>query len=271
MKTKLIIIISFALLIVIVIAIALRLRTADNKPVQTQIIAHRGFWDSEGSAQNSISSLQNAQKERFYGSECDVHATLDGIVVINHDNDIDDLAINEHTFAQLQNVKLKNGESIPTLENYLKKTSESADTKLIIEIKPKSSQVQEYNAVAAVLNLVEQLKMEKYVEYISFSKYICQELKRKSPSSIVAYLASAPADALTPKAVKEEGFDGIDYHFMLINAYPNWINEAKALGLTTNVWTVNDEETMKKMLELEVDYITTDKPLELRGIINNLR
>ncbi|MCL1932455.1 MAG: hypothetical protein FWF53_01380 [Candidatus Azobacteroides sp.] len=32
--------------------------------------------------------------------------------------------------------------------------------------------------------------MENRVEYISFSKYICRELKRKSPTSIVAFLAS---------------------------------------------------------------------------------
>ena len=170
--------------------------------------------------------------------------------------------------AQLQKVKLKNGESIPTLENYLKQTAESADTKLIIEIKPKKDKSQEDKAAAAVLNLVEKMKMEKHVEYISFSKYICQELKRKSPTSIVAFLASQPADALSPQAIKETGFDGFDYHFRLIDANPNWIKEAKDLGLTTNVWTVNDEAVMKQMLDLKIDYITTDKPLLLRKIMS---
>ena len=237
---------------------------------QTQIVAHRGFWDREGSAQNSISALQNAQKEHFYGSECDVHITLDGVAVINHDDDIDGLAINDHTLVQLQNVRLKNGEGIPTLENYLKQTAQSADTKLIIEIKPKKDQSQEDKAVAATLNLVERLGMEKNVEYISFSKYICQEVKRKSPTSIVQYLSSSQQTALTPQEIKNEGFDGLDYHFLLIGAFPNWIKEAKDLGLITNVWTVNDETIMKSMLDLGVDYITTDKPLELKAVINSL-
>ena len=268
MKKKVIIIISFALIAITVIGLVLlNQRTKSNIPVQTQIIAHRGFWDLEGSAQNSISSLKNAQKEKFYGSEVDVHLTLDGVVVTNHDDDIDSLLINEHTFAELQNVRLKNGESIPTLESHLKLLPENPDTKLIIEIKPKTDSEQEDMAVAAVLNLVEQMNMEKYVEYISFSKHICQELKRKSPTSIVVFLATTPATALTPQALKEEGFDGLDYHFSLIDAYPHWIKESKELGLITNVWTVNDEETMKAMLELEVDYITTDKPLELRNIL----
>jgi len=240
-----------------------------SKPAQTQIIAHRGFWDVEGSAQNSISSLKNAQKERFYGSEVDVHITLDGVMVANHDDDIQGLIINEHTFEQLQGVRLQNGESIPTLESHLRLTLENPHTKLIIEIKPKRDKADEDKAVAATLKLVEQLKAEECVEYISFSKNICQELKRLSPASIVVFLASTPETALSPQALKEEGFDGLDYHFRLISAFPHWIKEAKELGLITNVWTVNDEETMKQMLKLGVDFITTDKPLELRAIMSS--
>ena len=37
-----------------------------------QVIAHRGYWKTEGSAQNSISSLQNSYKIGVYGSEFDV-------------------------------------------------------------------------------------------------------------------------------------------------------------------------------------------------------
>lgn len=33
---------------------------------QTQIIAHRGFWKTEGSAQNSIHALKGAQKLKVY-------------------------------------------------------------------------------------------------------------------------------------------------------------------------------------------------------------
>ena len=267
MKNKFTIVISFALFAAIIIATILTIRMTNNKPVQTQIIAHRGFWDVEGSAQNSVSSFKNAQKERLWGSECDVHITLDGVVVLNHDNDIQGLVINENTFAQLQSVRLQNGETIPTLESHLKLLPEYPGTKLIIEIKPKSEKEQEDKVVAATLKLVEQMNMEKHVEYISFSKHICQELKRKSPESIVVYLASTPDTALTPQALKDEGFDGLDYHFRLISAFPQWIKESKELGLITNVWTVNDEATMKEMLELEVDYITTDKPLELKAML----
>ena len=34
---------------------------------QTQVIAHRGFWKTPGSAQNSITSLQKADSIGCYG------------------------------------------------------------------------------------------------------------------------------------------------------------------------------------------------------------
>ena len=46
------------------------------------MIAHRGYWKTEGSAQNSISSLQNTHRIGVYGSEFDVHITRDGEVHI---------------------------------------------------------------------------------------------------------------------------------------------------------------------------------------------
>ena len=36
---------------------------------QTKVIAHRGFWKTPGSSQNSISSLQQADSLGCYGSE----------------------------------------------------------------------------------------------------------------------------------------------------------------------------------------------------------
>ena len=62
---------------------------------QTQVIAHRGYWKAEGSAQNSLASLRKAAEAKVYGSEFDVQMTADGIVVVNHDNKIVDYDILE--------------------------------------------------------------------------------------------------------------------------------------------------------------------------------
>lgn len=60
---------------------------------QTQVIAHRGFWKTEGSAQNSITGLQKAAEAGVYGSEFDVQLTADGVVVVNHDDVVEGLVI----------------------------------------------------------------------------------------------------------------------------------------------------------------------------------
>ena len=60
---------------------------------ETKVIAHRGFWKTEGSAQNSITALKKAAEINVYGSEFDVLITSDGIPVVNHDDTIEGLVI----------------------------------------------------------------------------------------------------------------------------------------------------------------------------------
>lgn len=73
-----------------------------------QVIAHRGYWKTEGSAQNSISSLKNTYRIGVYGSEFDVHITRDDEVVVFHDDDILLLAKDDKLGSALQDLGLKN-------------------------------------------------------------------------------------------------------------------------------------------------------------------
>lgn len=94
-----------------------------------QVIAHRGYWKTEGSAQNSISSLKNTYRIGVYGSEFDVHITRDDEVVVFHDDDIDGIKIENAHFAALKDKRLKNGEPIPTLKKYLDAAKPLGDMK----------------------------------------------------------------------------------------------------------------------------------------------
>lgn len=100
-----------------------------------QVIAHRGYWKTEGSAQNSISSLKNTYRIGVYGSEFDVHITRDGEVVVFHDDDIDGIKIENAQFADIKDKRLKNGETIPTLKQYLNAAKPLGNMKMILEIK----------------------------------------------------------------------------------------------------------------------------------------
>ena len=231
---------------------------------QTKVIAHRGYWDTEGSAQNSIASLQKAQELRIYGSEFDVWMTSDGVMIVNHDADIEGLKIEDTPYAKLQDIRLKNGEKLPTLEAYLKQGKKDKKTKLILELKPHSTKDKEDRAAAAVVKMVEKAGVKKQTEYISFSLNICKEFVRLSPKAEVAYLNGD----LTPQEVKALKISGIDYNIRVLQANKHWINEAKNLKMSVNVWTVNNEADIQEMIDAGVDYITTDKPTVAKRMVS---
>lgn len=51
---------------------------------QPQVVAHRGFHAAEGSWENTVSSLRNAQKLGIYGVEFDVNMTADDSLIVYH-------------------------------------------------------------------------------------------------------------------------------------------------------------------------------------------
>ena len=231
---------------------------------QPKIVAHRGYWRTDGSAQNSITSLQKAAAVGCYGSEFDVWLTADGVPVVFHDATIDGIRIEDTTFATLMNHRLQNGEFIPTLQQYLTEGSKIEGCQLILEIKPHRNEVRDKRIADMCVELVRTLGLEKKTEYISFSKVVCQRLHEISPESKVAYLNGE----LSPAQIKEMGLTGIDYNEKVFVKHPEWLQEAKQLGVEVNVWTVDGEENLRHHANLEgVDLITTNDPEILKGIL----
>ena len=231
---------------------------------QPKIVAHRGYWRTDGSAQNSITSLQKAAAVGCYGSEFDVWLTADGVPVVFHDATIDGIRIEDTTFATLMNHRLQNGEFIPTLQQYLTEGSKIEGCQLILEIKPHRNEVRDKRIADMCVELVRTLGLEKKTEYICFSKVVCQRLHEITPDSKVAYLNGE----LAPAQIKEMGLTGIDYNEKVFVKHPEWLQEAKQLGVEVNVWTVDGEENLRHHVNLEgVDLITTNDPEILKGIL----
>lgn len=233
-----------------------------NITAQTQLVTHRGYWDCEGSAQNSIASLIKSKDVKAYGSELDVIITADGVPVVHHDVEIDGVRIEDINYDQIKDRKLSNGEVLPTLEDYLTTFKTLPDMKLVLEIKPHKRVVNEDRAVNAVVAMVEKYQLEDRVDYISFSMNICKELKHRAPYAPIAYLSGA----VSPADLKRLGLD-MDYHYEEFDKHTTWIAEAKKLGVKVNVWTVDKPEIMRSLVEQGVDYITTNAPLEFNKIV----
>lgn len=233
---------------------------------QTKVVAHRGYWKSANSAQNSITALKKAAEAKVYGSEFDVQLTKDKEVVVAHDDVIDGFEIFETPLAELRNLKLKNGEVLPTLDEYLEVGKSLEGMKLILEIKPLKTKEAEDEAVSIIVDKVRKMQMENQVEYISFSINICEQLAKATPASEIAYLNGD----ISPKELKEKGINGIDYNHKVLSKHPEWIQEAQQLGMKVNVWTVNNMEVAQKMIDLKVDYITTDHPKQTQELIRKI-
>ena len=235
---------------------------ASSALAQVKVIAHRGYWNSLGAAQNSIVAMQNAKKAEVWGSEFDVHITTDGIVVVNHDDDIHGIIIEEAKYADIKNLKLANGEPIATLKSYLEAGKKLAPMQLILEIKAHQTPEREDRCVKACLDLVKAAGMEKQVDYISFSMHACEELVKLNPQARVYYLGSDVA----PEVIKQKGFAGIDYYGGALLKNPNWIKESHDLGMKVNVWTIDQMKEIQKCVDSGVDFITTNKPEETKKI-----
>lgn len=225
---------------------------------QTRIIAHRGYWALAGSAQNSIASLGAAHNIGVYGSEFDVWITQDNQLVVNHDPEIGGVNIENAKYKDIKDKTLKNGEKICTLKQYLEFGKQHCQgTQLILEIKPHKVQADEDRCVDAVLKMVADEGVASQVEYISFSMKACERLVAAGAKS-VSYLGSD----VEPKVIKEKGLTGIDYVGIVFGMHPEWIKQAHDLGLTVNVWTIDDLDDVNDFIKAGVDFITTNKPVE---------
>lgn len=224
---------------------------------QTKIVAHRGYWDCAGSAQNSITSLKLADKIGCYGSEFDVHLTKDGVIVVHHDQNVGKIDIQTSTYKALKKERLKNGEKIPTLEQYLD-AGKDLSCKLVLEIKKQKVQSHEDSLVRQCVDLVKSKGLTDRIVWISFSGKACELLHQLLPDAHIQYLLGD----WDPKTIKAKGLSGIDYEQKVLALHPEWIKECHDLGLVVNVWTVNDLNTINQFIKAGVDFITTNAPVE---------
>lgn len=246
-----------SLLLGLVLSLLTTFSFAQQMFQKNKVIAHRGAWKAQGLPQNSLASLREAIRLGCEGSEFDVWMTADEILVVNHDGEFQGIEIEHSTYQQLLAKKLPNGESIPTLREYLQEGMKQRKTKLILEFKPSAISVERSERVGELsVKTVKELGAEKWVDYITFSYEGGKKAIATDPKANVAYLTGDKS----PEQLKADGFFGFDYNIRLLKLKSDWIAEAQKLGLTVNAWTVNATEDMQWLLDQGADFITTDEP-----------
>jgi glycerophosphoryl diester phosphodiesterase len=250
--------------LILLIAACMALAPCMAQTTRCQTIAHRGEWRSEGSAQNSRTSLQRAMDLNIFGSEIDIWLTRDDHIMVNHDDKYQGASLQDASFAQCKRLRLGNGERMPQLKHLLRILKRSkSPTRLIVEVKPHRDPMRSRRCAAMAVNEIRRRGLEDRVMYISFSIEACLTIHAMAPEADVAYLEGDR----TPASLHRMGINGIDYHFSKFQAHPEWVGEAHRLGMNVNVWTVDKPEDIRAMKALGVDYITTNEPSRCEELI----
>jgi glycerophosphoryl diester phosphodiesterase len=248
--------------------------TADPAPRAVEIVGHRGA--SFDAPENTVASVKLAWAQKADAAEFDVYLSKDGQIVVIHDADTKRVAgvekkVVAQTLAELRQLdagKWKGaafaGEKIPTLAEVL--ATVPAGKRVFIEVKCGPEIVPELDRVLRA----SKLKPEQ-TAVISFSAPVVAAVRKARPDlkaywivSLNAKKGATPptAEQLIAKA-KEIGADGLD-----LSAPPTldrvFADKVRAAKLGLFVWTVNDVATAKRMVEIGVDGITTDRPGWLR-------
>ena len=262
MRTSKILTVAFAALVLCM--------NADARKKEYGIVAHRGFWNCEeaGYAKNSVAALRCAQEAGFWGSEFDVNMTSDGVLIVYHDSDVDGKKIEKYPYSEFKDFKIKNGETIPTLDAYLEQGKKHPETMLVYEMKPHScNEVEDRFIELTIAKLKEhELLNPQRVMFISFSLHICEVLAKELPEFTVQFLGSSKS----PDELAEKGINGVDYNHAVFSLHKKWYKQARSHNMKINAWTVNKESDMERMFKLGVDYLTTDHPLTARALLKSM-
>ncbi|UZP01982.1 glycerophosphodiester phosphodiesterase [Clostridium botulinum] len=237
---------------------------------KTLNIAHRGF--SGVYPENTMLAFEKAIEVGCDGIETDVQLTKDGFLVICHDEQLDRTTtgtglIKDFTLKELMNFDagIKFGEEfkglkIPTLEEFLKYVS---DKNIIINIEIKNSIVDYENIEKTTYDLIKKYKLEERIIVSTFNHYSvrrCIRLDKTIKTGVLYY------DCIFEPHNYVQMVGGNALHPEYHSVNKEIVEKAHDNNLEVNVYTVNDKDDMKRMMDLGVDAIITNYPNVLKEL-----
>lgn len=233
--------------------------------------AHRGA--SGYCPENTMAAFEKAAELGATGIETDVHLTADGEVVCTHDEHlgrtIDGTGfVKDYTFAELSRMDAGGwfheqfaGEKVPLLRDLVQ---HCVKHKLILNIELKTGIVLYPDIERKVIDIVKQYDWLEHTIISSFNHYALVECKRIEPAIETAILYSSGlyepwkyADLVRAETLHPAHYTAVEPIVKL----------AQANGKKVNVWTINDEDSMKRFVAYGVNGVITDFPDKLNDIL----
>lgn len=225
------------------------------------LVAHRGYRSV--APENTTAAFEEAGKAGFWGAECDIYRTKDGVWVVTHDVNtyrmMDGMSwVEKKTYEQLKKQTVDNGSNIDnypdlticSLEEYLQICSKYGMT-AVIELKGKNNT--EY--YSEITDMVEEYSVDAV--YISFHFENLQKIRELTDAQVY-YLVQEieQEDIELAKTLENCGidFNGNKEKNFETDIIQQCINE----GLEVGAWTINDLKVLNQLVIYGVTLITTD-------------
>ncbi len=247
-----------------------------------EIIAHRGA--SFDAPENTRAAVELAWEQGADAVEADFRITRDERIIALHDDSTlriagVDLRVAEHTYAELQSLDAGGwkaerfrGEPIPTLEQLL--GTMPAGRRFYIEIKCGSEIAEPLAATVHRAGV-----QPEQIVCICFSAAVLTAVRHVlplSPNYLVVEFLRDPhssdwypdADEMLNIAVQAE-LTGMDLMAARLDA--ELARRVTAAGLDLCTWTVDSREEARRLIQLGVHRITTNRPQFLRNALANIK
>jgi len=230
------------------------------------IIGHRG--DSAHAPENTLSAFQAALLAGADAIEFDVKLTSDGRVVIIHDQSLERTTngtgrVVEKSLGELRSLEAgahfpgrHPGERIPTLDEVF----DQFGRQLFMNIELTNYLTPQDGLVAAVIELVRRFKMEDRILFSSFLPWNLSIARRALPNIPCGLLTMRGWMGAWGRKIGWRAKTYAALHPFYTDVDEGMVERVHAAGKRFNVWTVNAEEDLRRMIGYGVDGLITDDP-----------
>lgn len=237
------------------------------------ICGHRGA--SGYAPENTLEAFSLAASQGADAVELDVHLTRDGQLLVAHDEKVDRVSdgsglIGDMTLAQIKKLDFNRlhpeyeGAKAPTLQEVFELLK---GTGLGINVELKNSVVPYPGLEEKCLALAAREGMEDRIVWSSFNHMSMQRMKELDRSAVCGLLFDCVLIAPWRYA-REAGMDALHPHYGQTLFFEDFCRRAHEQGLKVNVWTVNNERDMKRVIEAGCDMLITNYPDRARALLD---
>ena len=239
---------------------------AASKPL---VIAHRGA--SAYRPENTREAYALAVEQGADMIEIDLHRTRDQGIVIAHDADLDHFGasgeIADQTVAEMKALDAGHGQgdraSVPTLEEVLDEFGEA----IAFNLEIKWAKGGDYSGLEeATLEVLEQRGLGPSILFSSFRDSILQRLRQLQSDLRLAVLVDPRNPAGMLQRAERWGAEGLNPHFLLVTE--ELVRDAHSSGLGVYPYTVDDLDHMKRLIDMGVDGLFTNRPDQMRSLVD---